>query len=621
MLYRRRNKVRCWYVSSVIAAVISSLQPSSAQTQSDGTPPRNDSRSENGVSFSTGAFSYDEDDLSIGGGDAKFSLSRSYTSSIADNLTREIGSQGWTLSSDASITAKKINNYITQGFSYAKGKEPYVYNVIVGSKSVAFLGGSSNPTGGFIGTYRPAVSGGERLVFSGTELDGHFTFTDTDGTVIYFSSRSQSPALRIISATYPNGTVHTYNYVSGSLVSIVSSRGYAAVFEIGGGSAGTGWTKACVINTAVIPLSGSSQCPASAASVTYNYATTAGVRLLASVVKPEADNTYYTYNGRNHLSCIAKSFGGPCLISNTYNTCRRDPSLQTDPPGLIWMDQVIAQQKPDGRTFSYSFEANPVCPNPLGYRQQTSVTSQVGTKQVTLNDTGSALSVTDELGRTTSMTYTGGRSVLGEGFLMESISQPEGDKQTFGYDARGNRQSVNFASKPSAGQGSYATSSVFPSSCVDVKICNKPSSVTDGRGAVTDYTYSSDHGGVLTEVSPADAAGLRAVKRYAYQQRYAWLANAAGGYSRAASPIWIPSSVKTCRTTVTQGDGCAGGAADEVVTAFEYGPDDGSTGNNLWLRGEAVTADGVTRRTCYGYDALGNRIWETKPRAGLVSCS
>lgn len=71
--------------------------------------------------------------------------------------------------------------------------------------------------------------------------------------------------------------------------------------------------------------------------------------------------------------------------------------------------------------------------------------------------------------------------------------------------------------------------------------------------------------------------------------------------------------------------GCAGGASDEVVTRYDYGPDTGSVGNNLLLRGKVVTAqdaDGVIRsyRTCYGYDALGNKIWETSPRAGLSAC-
>lgn len=42
--------------------------------------------------------------------------------------------------------------------------------------------------------------------------------------------------------------------------------------------------------------------------------------------------------------------------------------------------------------------------------------------------------------------------------------------------------------------------------------------------------------------------------------------------------------------------------------------------NNLILRGTVVDAGGLSLRTCTSYDALGNKISETKPRAGLASC-
>ena len=63
---------------------------------------------------------------------------------------------------------------------------------------------------------------------------------------------------------------------------------------------------------------------------------------------------------------------------------------------------------------------------------------------------------------------------------------------------------------------------------------------------------------------------------------------------------------------------------DEVLTQFDYGTGDATHGNNLLLRGQTVTStDGgttTTLRTCYGYDAYGNRISETQPNANLSSC-
>ena len=71
------------------------------------------------------------------------------------------------------------------------------------------------------------------------------------------------------------------------------------------------------------------------------------------------------------------------------------------------------------------------------------------------------------------------------------------------------------------------------------------------------------------------------------------------------------------------GTGCAL-ANDEVITAYDYGPNSGP--NNLLLRGVTVTAPTgngsgtLTSRTCYSYDSRGNRISETGPGAAPASC-
>jgi hypothetical protein len=149
--------------------------------------------------------------------------------------------------------------------------------------------------------------------------------------------------------------------------------------------------------------------------------------------------------------------------------------------------------------------------------------------------------------------------------------------------------------------------------------------VIDANGNRTDYTYDATHGGVLTETASADTNGVRAVKRYAYTQRYVWIKNSSGGFVHASSPVWLLIEERSCRATATVGNACAGGAADEVITSYDYGPDTGLVGNNLWLRGKTVTAqdsDGVIRslRTCFGYDRDGNKTFETSPRAGLAGC-
>lgn len=219
----------------------------------------------------------------------------------------------------------------------------------------------------------------------------------------------------------------------------------------------------------------------------------------------------------------------------------------------------------------------------------------------------------DALSRQTSMTYDA---------KMEpsSIDFPEHDKTTYERDAYSNIVAVRRTPKPNSPLAIVAQTAAYPADCTEFRLCARPLSVTNANGGVTEFTYSADHAGILTQTDPADANGLRAVKRHFYTQRYAWVSNGAGGFAQAASPIWLRTQTKTCRTSATTGDACSAGTADEVIIDYDYGPDTGASANYLLLRGVAVTADGRTERTCYGFDSTGNRISETKPRAGVAAC-
>lgn len=218
---------------------------------------------------------------------------------------------------------------------------------------------------------------------------------------------------------------------------------------------------------------------------------------------------------------------------------------------------------------------------------------------------------TDVLGRVSEFSH----SLSGQ---LLSAEWPEGNRVEYVRDIRGNPTQTRYISKTGAISTVYQT---FPScGSPPDKVCNQPSSVTDANGNTTTYTYSADHGGVLTEVGPA-VGGVSPAKKYSYVQRYAWVKNSGAGYVQASSPIWLLSEERTCRTSalnLTTG-ACAGGSADLIVKTYDYGPNSGP--NNLLLRGVAVTASGETLRTCYTYDKKGNRISETQPMAGLSNCS
>jgi YD repeat-containing protein len=203
---------------------------------------------------------------------------------------------------------------------------------------------------------------------------------------------------------------------------------------------------------------------------------------------------------------------------------------------------------------------------------------------------------------------------------MKSSTDAEGKYFTYGYDARGNVTEKRQVHASGTGPLDLVQTANYDTTCTYPVKCNKPNWVRDAKGNQTDYEYDLVHGGLLRETSPPDASGIRSQKRNSYVQRYAWVKNAGGGYSPSASPMWVLSQVSHCRAgaPAASGVGCALGSSDEVITTYDYGPNSGP--NNLLVRGQVVTADGQSLRACYVYDALGNKISETTPRAGLASC-
>ncbi len=218
---------------------------------------------------------------------------------------------------------------------------------------------------------------------------------------------------------------------------------------------------------------------------------------------------------------------------------------------------------------------------------------------------------------------------------LKTATSPEGNSTAFVYDndpsmtpswvnARGNITLATAYPKSGSGLTPLSESWVFPSTCTNPKTCNKPTSYTDPRGNTTSYQYDSTHGGKVRETLPAvlvNGQSIQPVKRFVFGPQQAYIKNPNGsGFIAANGQVWMLTEERTCLATATVGNACAGGAADEVVTTFDYGLQNGSVGNNLLVRGKVVTHNGESRRTCYGYDNLGNKISETLPRAGLTSC-
>lgn len=232
-------------------------------------------------------------------------------------------------------------------------------------------------------------------------------------------------------------------------------------------------------------------------------------------------------------------------------------------------------------------------------------------------------SITNPYGETLTFAYNCSKSEPGYFWLTSTnaydATMPEGNAFKAECDDRGNVTKRIRVPKTGSGLTNVTELWDYPTSCTpaNAKVCNKPTYYRDGKTAQTDYEYEPLHGGLKKEKLPA-VNGVRPEKRYGYTLMSAYVKNAAGSLVPAA-PIYVPTSVSECRTSAyVETTGSCATAGDETVTTYEYGA--AGTVNRLLIRGKVVTAGGVSQRTCYSYDRLGNRISETTPRAGLSSC-
>lgn len=610
-------------IGFLAASLLGSFMMVASASAQDGPmpPPRQDSQSPTGVSYRSGAFSYEVPEISIGGDFPRgLSLVRSYNSGIDSSFAQGYKTQGWTHNFVGRVSNRKIPNPLIPP---PPGRERWMYSVSIGSRSIGFLGGSTNPTGGMVGTYQSIQLNGTTLTFSGTEQNGHHTFIDTDGSVLYFGSRLEGFWLQ--NWTAPDGTRLDYTYDVNGLRSIFSTRGYALLFESVAPNSGT-WTKICAVNLAEHYVSALSACPAGAPAATFGRIASVAhptQTLLGSATDPSGRTTSYGYVGDDHLGCVKDGGASTCRIANTYNICHRDPTLPEDPSDMRAMDQVVSQSTATGESYSYSFDPTPQCPDPdARYPSTRTMTSNTGAAtSVTTNPSGMPTEVIDPLLRSTIMTYFPSTNPLvDEAAQIASHTTPEGLKKEYTYDARGNLAEERIKAKPGSGLPDRIISASYPATCTDRKTCNKPTSVTDARGNVINYTYDALHGGLLTEMKPPPAAGgARPLTIRTYVQKYAYVKNSSGILVAAAAPVWVPATETICQTIAGSSAPTCDSGALQAVKTFEYGAD--GTADNLLPRGFTVMADGQTLRTCYGYDKQGRKISETKPAANLGSCS
>lgn len=455
--------------------------------------------------------------------------------------------------------------------------------------------------------------------------DGTYSYTNRDGTIVVFNPPPLTGSAMATQVLYPDGRVlRLWRCADGPgaqwLCSVTRSDGLQLKYNYSKNSSGV-WqeTSVMAINNAYEYCNPTaSACALKMTWPTANYALTALVGPLVFTVTDAAGRvTRYTED--SHSRTVGIKLPSSASADNfTYTYCDYNwpqcTGSSSDYEGFVL--RVLR----DGQTWNYSGTLGGPCAistygftNPVGSGKRVSVYNEMFCS-TTSPGFVPLVQLTDEDGVQFNINQPTDPGIYG---LPKDAIKPEENLTNYAWDARGNLTQETLVPKPNTPLAPVTLSANYDATCTIRVKCNKPNWVKDGRLNETDYTYDPTHGGVLTETLPADANGIRPQKRYTYTQRYAWVLDAAGAYVKSAAPIWVLETESYCRTSAATSNGCTL-TGDQVVTTYDYGPDSGP--NNLFLKGMAVTADGVTHRTCYSYDAFGNKISETLPRAGLASC-
>ncbi|MEJ0023347.1 MAG: RHS repeat-associated core domain-containing protein [Alphaproteobacteria bacterium] len=367
---------------------------------------------------------------------------------------------------------------------------------------------------------------GDGASFVGIGGTPTYMLTTSDGTVAYYTYTEQGGIIpyfaRISSVVKPNGETLTYYWKTTNggqrLQAVMSNLGYQIKYTY----SDTTWALAAVyaVDSTI------DYCDPMADSCSFSHVWPS-LTFTTSFALPSIDyrvtdalghQSRYFFSQDNVLQVtlpgfsspnITVDFSGPFTLSNSAGT---------------W-------------TYSYSYTSatGRTRQDPLGHTTTFAVDA----------DEKVLLSETDALGHTTSYTYDSYRR-------LTNAARPEGDNDTYNYDGRGNVTSLVRAPKPGSGLSNITISASYDSSCTNPKTCNQPNSITDARGATTNFSYDATHGGVTSILSPAPISGaVRPETRYTYQ---------------SFSSIWRLTQTSACATTAS----CANGA-DETRTTTAYG--------------------------------------------------
>jgi RHS repeat-associated protein len=488
------------------------------------------------------------------------------------------------------------------GLTYETGYAAGVNHDTLNAQVIEFTGGARVELDGDVrifnkdvsGNYTPADGDGETLVYD-SSIDGYI-LTLRDGTVVRFlKSLAGITIARASTITRPNGEIITYSWLkkapSGGVPvsrvqSITNNFGYQLkptyVSDTYVNLFSTNWfvvNRVQAINNAV------DYCDPTANSCTGLTQSWPTVTLASSTSGSTVTRT--ATDSLNQTTTIVANGTGITSRNSPANPAA-DFTLTYDGNG-----RVATLTRGSG-SWGYGYADS-------GTTRTTTVTEPLGGTRIYVSNTSllQVTSVTDELGHTTNYQYDSNAR-------LTRVTRPEGNYTQLTYDSRGNVIETRQVAKPSSGLSDIVVSATYPSACTNPVTCNRPTSTTDERGNVTDFTYDSIHGGALTATAPAPTTGAtRPQVRLTYAQRSAWYKNSAGSIVQAASAIYLPTAVSTCQTGSSPS--CVG-TADESRTSVDYGAGSSSAASNLLPVSISSGAGNgsLTANVANAYDVVGN---------------
>jgi hypothetical protein len=614
------------------------------------------------VDLRSGKSAFSQVDLSIGDELLGLKLERRFREAPPSHST---GFANFMHNFDIYLFEKRVD-YAHGRFQQGQGVD-YRIGVKLGERSETFDGEAYRSA--FQSTSKGAISW---LTYSGDRNSGSVVYKmrSIDGTVVTFRPLGSNDCMDYLRCAYasqidrPDGLILSLAYDQGPqggsnstrLRSVESSRGYGLYLEYDGMLI----VKACVLNLGTQSRPSDGRCPAGAlATSEYVYGgDPSGTVVLASA--KDAANQIWRYGYGGTSAARTMTFFDPgAAVPRVTNQL-----------GHFWSedsenDVVYSQSFADGTSLYYDYtDVSSLTNGTINQIAGGSVTDNQGRKLVALYDfplfprtltpgygdgqeetlpnpgdpgdpgssgfhrsyqiTPGPASVTDELGQVTRYDYCDpaamanlpssetDRCII---LKLQSYTDPDNAKTDVVYGSNG---LITFARRhPKPGSTLTNIELTTGYDCSDTSNqCTKPSFVKDGNGGITYLGYTA-FGAIAWQIAPPPVNGAaRPLKLFNYVQKIT--------ASPIAGPIWITSSEITCQTAPNsgtarpQGVPSCDGAAPVRTATYEYGAD--GSADALLVRGVAVTADGQTRRTCYGYDGLGNRISETKPRAVLGVC-